>query len=70
MELCADGQEHDWLLVAEEEDEDIQLEHHWCQKCGCLTQVGFDSEGQELMAVDEDGQPHLDVPSLLMDLAK
>jgi hypothetical protein len=69
---CIDGKAHLWMIVAEENagDQAARLEHRWCKKCGCLTQVGFDSAGQATVAVDEDGSPHLATPKILDVLIK
>lgn len=67
--LCIDGKQHAWMVVAEENVQagDIgKLEHRWCKKCGCLTQVGISaSTGDPVVAVNEAGQPHLAVPKIL-----
>lgn len=67
--LCIDGKPHAWMVVAEENVQagDInKLEHRWCKKCGCLTQVGISSAtGEPVVAVNEAGQPHLAVPKIL-----
>ncbi|MDR3204454.1 MAG: hypothetical protein LBV23_06885 [Deltaproteobacteria bacterium] len=65
---CIDGKPHSWMVVAEEsvQSGDIfKLEHRWCKKCGCLTQVGISVEGQPVVAVNETGTPHLAVPRIL-----
>jgi hypothetical protein len=69
---CIDGKAHVWMIVAEENapDQSGHLEHRWCKKCGCLTQVGFDSAGQATVAIDEDGSPHLAAPKILDVLIK
>lgn len=69
---CIDGKPHTWMIVAEENpgDPGARLEHRWCKKCGCLTQVGFDSAGQATVAVDDDGSPHLATPKILDVLIK
>jgi hypothetical protein len=43
----------------------VKMEHRWCKKCGCLTQVGVTSDGELVVAVGEDGAPHLAVPRIL-----
>jgi hypothetical protein len=68
ISLCIDGKPHSWMVVAEEpaqSGEITRLEHRWCKKCGCLTQVGISSEGQPVVAVNESGSPHLAVPRIL-----
>ncbi|MDR1921080.1 MAG: hypothetical protein LBS31_04965 [Candidatus Adiutrix sp.] len=74
ISTCIDGKGHVWLIVAEETPPEggqgPRMEHRWCKKCGCLTQVGFNSEGQPIVAVDEDGSPHLAVPKILDALIK
>lgn len=67
---CIDGKAHIWMIVAEDRTDDNRLEHRWCKKCGCLTQVGFGPDGQPVVAVDEDGSPHLAVPKILSVLIK
>lgn len=60
------------MIVAEDlsQGADARLEHRWCKKCGCLTQVGFSTEGQPVVAVDQDGTPHLATPKILAVLIK
>ena len=68
ISACIDGKPHSWMVVAEEsiQSGDItKLEHRWCKKCGCLTQVGITAEGQPVVAVNEQGTPHLAVPRIL-----
>lgn len=71
ISICIDGKEHSWFVVAENNDlsglppQGKSLEHRWCQKCGCLTQVGFDTEKKPVVAVNDDGTPHLDIPKIL-----
>ncbi len=67
---CIDGKDHTWMIVAEDSAGGVRLEHRWCKKCGCLTQVGFDADNQPAVAVDEDGSPHLSVPKILDVLIK
>lgn len=67
---CIDGKAHMWMIVAEDQAEGLYLEHRWCKKCGCLTQVGPGADGQPVVAVDEDGAPHLAVPKILTVLIK
>ncbi len=72
ISVCIDGKTHAWMIVAEEESQGsaVKLEHRWCKKCGCLTQVGFGADGQPIVAVDEDGSPHLATPKILDALIK
>lgn len=70
---CIDGKAHVWMIVAEDnapDDPCTRLEHRWCKKCGCLTQVGFVEDNQPVVAVDEDGSPHLAAPKILDALTK
>jgi len=68
---CIDGKAHSWMIVAEDQGEGGKpLEHRWCKKCGCLTQVGFGPDNQPIVAIDEDGSPHLSVPKILGALIK
>ncbi|MDR1044287.1 MAG: hypothetical protein LBP33_04100 [Candidatus Adiutrix sp.] len=68
---CIDGKAHAWMIVAEDSSgEGGRLEHRWCKKCGSLTQVGFGADGQPIVAVDEDGTPHLATPKILDALIK
>ncbi|MDL2259795.1 hypothetical protein LJB99_02815 [Deltaproteobacteria bacterium OttesenSCG-928-K17] len=70
--VCIDGKAHIWMIVAEDTDQGdgSRLEHRWCKKCGCLTQVGFGPDNQPVVAVDEDGSPHLATPKILNALIK
>ncbi|MDR1546462.1 MAG: hypothetical protein LBU12_07120 [Deltaproteobacteria bacterium] len=68
ISTCIDGKSHSWMVVAEENVQSgdiIKLEHRWCKKCGCLTQVGISAEGQPVVAVTETGAPHLAIPRIL-----
>lgn len=68
ISTCLDGRDHNWLIVATEDPmagDDSRLEHRWCRKCGCLTQVGLDLDGQPVAAIGEDGQPYLVTPKIL-----
>ncbi|UQZ88066.1 hypothetical protein C4J81_02085 [Deltaproteobacteria bacterium Smac51] len=70
---CIDGKAHVWMIVAEEaaqNEPSSRLEHRWCKKCGCLTQVGYGPDNQPMVAVDEDGSPHLATPKILDALIK
>lgn len=60
------------MIVAEDNSQgpEGRLEHRWCKKCGCLTQVGFSPDGQPVVAVDQDGTPHLATPKILSALIK
>jgi hypothetical protein len=72
ISICIDGKTHIWMIVAEENAPGgtSRLEHRWCKKCGCLTQVGFGADNQPVVAVDEDGSPHLVTPKILAALIK
>jgi len=72
ISICIDGKAHIWMIVAEDASlgDGSRLEHRWCKKCGCLTQVGFGVDGQPVVAVDEDGSPHLAVPKILGAIIK
>jgi hypothetical protein len=68
ISTCIDGKPHSWMVVAEESLQSgdiVKLEHRWCKKCGCLTQVGISNDGQPVVAVNEAGTPHLAVPRIL-----
>lgn len=68
ISTCIDGKPHSWMVVAEDAVQSgdiVRLEHRWCKKCGCLTQVGISNEGQPVVAVNEAGTPHLAVPRIL-----
>ncbi|MDR2349630.1 MAG: hypothetical protein LBF41_03240 [Deltaproteobacteria bacterium] len=65
---CIDSKPHSWMVVATEPVNDgdvIKMEHRWCKKCGCLTQVGITESGEFVVAVNEAGEPHLAVPRIL-----
>jgi hypothetical protein len=63
---CVDGKEHAWLIVSEEKDEQNHVwEHRWCQKCGALTQVIFNSDGVPVAVMNEDKTPFVMVPKVL-----
>ena len=73
ISVCIDGKAHIWMIVAEDTTQGeagTRLEHRWCKKCGCLTQVGFGADNQPVVAVDEDGSPHLAAPKILSVLIK
>ncbi|MDR1051819.1 MAG: hypothetical protein LBP95_12270 [Deltaproteobacteria bacterium] len=68
ISTCIDGKQHSWMVVAEDAVQNgdiVKLEHRWCKKCGCLTQVGISTDGQPVVAVNEAGTPHLAVPKIL-----
>ena len=68
---CIDAKEHAWLIVSEETDADgSHWEHRWCQKCGVLTQVIYDEEGQPIAVLNEDGSHYLQTPKVLSMLIK
>lgn len=72
ISVCIDGKAHTWMIVAEDlsQGPEGRLEHRWCKKCGSLTQVGFGPDGQPVVAVDQDGTPHLATPKILAALIK
>jgi hypothetical protein len=72
ISVCIDGKTHAWMIVAEDNSrgDGSRLEHRWCKKCGCLTQVGIGSDSQPVVAVSEDGSPHLAAPNILGALMK
>ena len=72
ISVCIDGKTHIWMIVAEDNSsgEGFRLEHRWCKKCGCLTQVGFGADNQPVVAVAEDGAPHLATPKILAAIIK
>jgi hypothetical protein len=72
ISVCIDGKNHVWMIVAEDNSQadGLRLEHRWCKKCGCLTQVGIEPDNQAVVAVSEDGSPHLAVPKILAALIK
>ncbi|MDR0880984.1 MAG: hypothetical protein LBP55_00330 [Candidatus Adiutrix sp.] len=72
ISVCIDGKAHTWMIVAEDNSQgpEARLEHRWCKKCGCLTQVGFGADDQPVVAVGEDGTPHLATPKILGALIK
>ncbi|MCL2029611.1 MAG: hypothetical protein FWG97_04270 [Deltaproteobacteria bacterium] len=72
ISVCIDGKTHVWMIVAEDnsQGDDFRLEHRWCKKCGCLTQVGIGLDNQPVVAVNEDGSPHLATPKILAALIK
>jgi len=72
ISVCIDGKTHSWMIVAEDnsQGDGFRLEHRWCKKCGCLTQVGMGSDNQPVVAVSEDGSPHLATPKILAALIK
>ena len=72
ISVCIDGKDHSWMIVAEgnSQEEGFSLEHRWCQKCGCLTQVGIGPDSEPVVAVGGDGSPHLATPKILAALVK
>lgn len=64
---CIDGKEHAWLVVAEDFGPEglNRLEHHWCRRCGALTQVAFDHQDRPQVASAKDGSPYLVTPKIL-----
>ena len=68
---CIDGKEHAWLIVSEEGGaDDVTWEHRWCQKCGTLTQVTYDGEGNAIAVMNKDNTHYLLVPKVLNAVAK
>ncbi|MBF0528789.1 MAG: hypothetical protein HQK55_05875 [Deltaproteobacteria bacterium] len=63
---CVDGKGHAWMIVSEEGDDANKWEHRWCQKCGVLTQVTYDPQGQPIAALNDDGTQYLMTPKVLM----
>ncbi|MDR2352852.1 MAG: hypothetical protein LBF22_06750 [Deltaproteobacteria bacterium] len=73
ISVCIDSKPHSWMVVAEEPVQSgdiVKLEHRWCKKCGCLTQVGITADGEPVVAVNEGGTPHLAVPRILEIIIK
>ena len=74
ISVCIDGKTHAWMIVAEDKSagDSFRMEHRWCKKCGCLTQVGLGqgADSQPVVAVDEDGAPHLATPKILAAIIK
>ena len=72
ISVCIDNKPHIWMIVAEDSQggPSASMEHRWCKKCGCLTQVGFGPDGQPVVAVNESGSPHLVIPKILEALIK
>lgn len=67
---CVDAKGHAWMIVSEEGGGDNRWEHRWCQKCGVLTQVTYDQDGQPLAVMNDDGTHFLVVPKILLALIK
>ncbi|MDR1035139.1 MAG: hypothetical protein LBT40_00765 [Deltaproteobacteria bacterium] len=73
IDTCIDEKSHAWMVVSEESVQNgdiVKLEHRWCRKCGCLTQVGITASGDPIVAVNEAGAPHLAVPRILNIIIK
>lgn len=71
--VCIDSKNHSWMAITVEEKADQgegRLEHRWCRKCGCLTQVGFNADGQPVVATNDDDTPYLVNPKILDALIK
>ncbi len=63
---CIDGKGHGWLIVCEEVDpEGAKWEHRWCQKCGALTQVTYNAQGEPIAVMADDKSYYLMVPKVL-----
>jgi hypothetical protein len=68
---CIDGKEHAWLIVSEETGAgQAAWEHRWCQKCGTLTQVTYDDEGNAIAVMNRDNTHYFLVPKVLNAVAK
>jgi hypothetical protein len=70
ISVCVDGDTHSWMIVAEDnsQGDGLRLEKRWCEKCGCLTQVCIGSDNEPVVALSEDGSPHLVIPEILAAL--
>ena len=63
---CIDGKAHAWMIVSEEKDgSGAQWEHRWCQKCGALTQVTYNENGEPIAVMNKDNTHFLMVPKVL-----
>ena len=67
---CIDGRNHSWMIVSEEEINGTSWEHRWCQKCGALTQVTYNEEGEAIAVMDDNGNHYLMQPVILSKIAK
>ena len=68
---CIDGKGHAWLIACEETDErGGKWEHRWCQKCGALTQVTYNEQGEPIAVVNSDKTPFLLVPKVVDAVTK
>ncbi|MEW6267135.1 MAG: hypothetical protein AB1641_29015 [Thermodesulfobacteriota bacterium] len=68
---CVDGKDHGWMIVTEETDQGgARWEHRWCQKCGVLTQVTYNAQGEPIAVLNEDKTHYLVVPKILSLLIK
>ena len=69
---CVDGKEHGWLIVTEEADnQGTRFEHRWCSKCGSLTQVIYNEQGEPVAVLGPDQKsPYLMVPRIMAAVAK
>lgn len=69
--VCVDGKDHSWMIVADEFDEKkIKFEHRWCQKCGALTQVVYNRQGESIAVLSGENTPYLMVPRIMSAVAK
>jgi len=70
ISVCVDGETHSWMIVAEDnsQNDGLRLEHRWCEKCGCLTQVCIGSDNKPAVALNEEGLPYLVTPEILAAL--
>ena len=63
---CIDGKDHGWLIVNEETDEaGGHWEYRWCQKCGALTQVTYNDQGQPVAVMNDDQTHFIMIPKVL-----
>jgi hypothetical protein len=66
VKRCVDGGDHHWLVVNEDTDivKKTRWERRWCEKCGVLTQVTVDDDGNATVLL-KGTRPHLVVPKLV-----
>ena len=68
---CIDDKGHTWLIVSEEKDQNgQQWEHRWCQKCGALTQVVYNDQGEAIAVNNPNNTPFLLIPKVLLSVTK
>ena len=59
------------MVVSEEVDaQGMHLEHRWCQKCGGITQVIINEQGQAIAAMADDKNYYLMLPKVLSAMIK